>query len=179
VFQMEDLIDEQKKNKMFMLVHGNNPTENGDDDQLSLNSFFFNGKHQFMHAFDRETICVKDDNASTDEILVLKEVLHWQRNTRYIVSKHITERLVSSSTLKGTNLVEGRTIKNNSELATRNALECIAFAKIWMNGKKNDLPSGQFRDDFYDCVYSCTEWSIKKSEVLDDNDATSPPNASQ
>ncbi len=179
VFQMEDLTDEQKKNKMFMLVHGNNDAENGDDDQLSLNSLFLNGKHQFMHAFDRETICVTDDNASTNEILVLKEVLHRQRNTRYIVGEHITERHVSSSTLKGTNLVEGRTIKNDSELAKRNALKCIAFAKIWMKGTKNDLPSGQIWDDFYEHVYSCMERSIKKGEELDDNDATSPPNASQ
>ena len=180
VFQMEDLTDEQKKNKMFMLVHGNNGTENGDDDQLSLSSLFLNGKHQFMHAFDRETICVTDGNASTNEILVLKEVLHRQRNTRYIVGEHITERLISSSTLKGTNLVEGRTIKNNSELVKRNALKCIAFAKIWMNGKKNELPSGQTWDDFYEHVYSCMERSIKKGEELDDNDDTSArPNASQ
>jgi hypothetical protein len=180
VFQTEDLTDEQKKNKMFMLVHGNNATENGDDNQLSLNSLFLNGKHQLMHAFDRETICVADDNASTNEILVLKEVLHRQRKTRYVlVGEHITERLVSSSTLKGTNLVEGRTIKNNSELAMRNALKCIAFAKIWMKGTKNDLPSGQTWDDFCEHVYSCIEWSVKKGEELDDNDATSPPNESQ
>jgi hypothetical protein len=187
VFQLEDLTDEQKKNKMFTLVHGNkNATENGDDDQLSLNSLFLNGKHHFKHAFDRETICVTNHDASTNEILVLKEVLHRQRNTRYIVGEHITERFVSSSTLKGTNLVEGRTIKNNSELAKRNALKCIAFARIWMNGKKNELPSGQTWDDFYEHVYTCMERSIKKGgEEPDDNEApgatdtTSSPNPCQ
>ena len=45
VFQLEDLTDEQKKNKMFTLVHGNkNATENGDDDQLSLNSMLLTVK---------------------------------------------------------------------------------------------------------------------------------------
>jgi hypothetical protein len=174
VFQMEDFTDEQKKNKMFTLVHGISATENDDDDdddQLSLNSLFLSGKHMFKHAFDRETINVTDENASTNEVLVLKEVLHRQKNVRYTVGEHITERLVSSSTLKGTNLVEGRTIKNNSELAKRNAVKCIAFAKIWMNGK-DELPSGQTWDDLYEHVYSSMERSIKKGEELDDTGAT-------
>lgn len=150
-----------------MLVHGD-PT---DDDRLSLNALFLSGKQQFAHAFDRETINVTDEDASTNKVLVLKEVLHRQKNVKFIVGKDITERLVSSSTLKRTNLVEGRTIKNNSELAKRNALKCIAYAKVWMKGK-NELPSGQSWDDLYEHVYSQMEQSIKRRvEEKADNEA--------
>ena len=159
VFKMEDLNDEQKKNKLFTLVHG----VATDDDRLSLNALFLGGKQQFAHAFDRETINVTDEDAATNKILVLKEVLHRQKNVKYIVGDNITERLVSCSTLKGTNLVEGQTIKNNSELAKRNALKCIAYAKVWMKGK-NVLPSSQSWDDMYEHVYSQMEQHIKGGE---------------
>ena len=113
VFQMEDLNDEMKKNRMFVPVHGNKATADAekDDDRLSLNSLFLNGKYHFSHAFDRETILFTNENAITNEILVLREELHRQnKNTRFIVGEHLTECLVSSSTLKRTTLVEGRTI---------------------------------------------------------------------
>ena len=144
VFQMEDLNGEMKKNRMFMPVHGNKATADAekDDDWLSLNSLFLNGKYHFSHAFDREMILISNENTITNEILVLREELHRQnKTTRLIVGEHLTERLVSSSTLKGTTLVEGRTIKNNYELAKKNAVKCIAIAKIWLKGK-NKLPSG-------------------------------------
>ena len=63
---MEELTDKQNKKKMFTLVHGNKATKNDDDDdQLSLNSLFLSGKHMFKYAFDRETVNVTDDNASS------------------------------------------------------------------------------------------------------------------
>ena len=155
VYQMEDLNDEQKKNKMFMLGHGNDANDHGNDDQLSLNTLFLHGKHHFADAFDRETICVTDNNAVRNEILVVKkEVLHRQKNMRYVIGEHVTHKLPSASTLKGTNLMEGRTIKANSELAKKNALKWIAVAKISMNRKKNELPSWQTWDDLYEHVYS-------------------------
>jgi hypothetical protein len=85
VFKMDDLnADELKKNKLFTLVHGNAT----DDNRLSLNALFLGGKQQFAHAFDRETT---DEDASTNEILVLKEVLHRQKNVKYVVGDNITE----------------------------------------------------------------------------------------
>jgi hypothetical protein len=109
VFKMEDLNDEQKNNKLFTLVHGNATDHN----RLSLNALFLGGKQHFAHAFDRETINVTDEDASTNKILVLvKEVLHRQKNVKYIIGDNIIEQRVSCSTLKGTNLVEGQTIKN-------------------------------------------------------------------
>jgi hypothetical protein len=83
----------------------------------------------------------------------LKEVLHRQSNKKYIVGQDITHQLISSSTLKGNNKVEGRTIKNNSETAKKNAIKCIAYAKIWMNGQ-DASPSGLNWEDMYEHVYS-------------------------
>jgi hypothetical protein len=165
VFQMQDLNDEQKKSKLFVLVHGD---ESGQDpNQLSLNSLFLSGKQQFTHAFEREIVNITDDDASTNELLVLKEVLHRQKNVRFVVSEEcISERFLSSSTLKGRKKVEGRTIKNNSELAKKNALKCIAYAKIWMNnGGKNELPSGQSWDDMYEHVFSEMDQHLKRITI--------------
>jgi hypothetical protein len=150
VFKMEDLTDEQKKAKLFSLVHG---PEDPQSDQISLNYLFLNGKQQFAGAFDHETINVTDQDASTNEQLILKEVLHRQGYRKYIVGRDITHRLISSSTLKGNNKVEGRTIKNNSETAKKNALKCIAYAKIWVN-RQDVSPSGLNWDDMYEHVFN-------------------------
>jgi hypothetical protein len=52
VYKMEDLNDEQRKNKLFLLVHGNGD----DEDLLSLNTLFLCGRKQFESVFDREII---------------------------------------------------------------------------------------------------------------------------
>jgi hypothetical protein len=150
VFKMEDLTDEQRKAKLFSLVHG---TDDPHSDQLSLNSLFLSGKQQFAQAFDTEVISVTNQDASTNKRLILKEVLHRQSNKKYIVGQDITHQLISSSTLKGNNKVEGRTIKNNSETAKKNAVKCIAYAKIWMNGQ-DASPSGLNWEDMYQHVYT-------------------------
>ena len=75
---MEDLNDEQRKNKLFLLVHGNGDNE----DLLLLNSLFLCGRKQFESVFDREIINVTDDDASTNEVLVLRVVLHVVANFR-------------------------------------------------------------------------------------------------
>ena len=166
---MEDLNDEQRKNKLFLLVHGNGDNE----DLLSLNSLFLCGRKQFESVFDREIINVTDDDASTNEVLVLREVLHRQKDIRYTVARDcISADFISSSTLKGRKKVEGRTIKNNSELAKKNALKCIGFAKAWMNGK-DELPSGQSWDDMYEHVYTMMELHLKgKTLAIDDEGQT-------
>ena len=85
-----------------MLVHGNDANDHGNDDQLSLNTLFLHGKHHFVDALDRETICVTENNASTNEILVLlkEEVLPRQKNMmRYVIGQHVTHQLLSASTL--------------------------------------------------------------------------------
>ncbi len=87
---------------------------------------------------------------------------------KFIVGDNITEHLVSCSTLKGTHLVEGPTIKNNSELAKRNASKCIVYVKVWMKGK-NVLPcSGQSWDDIYEHVYSYLEQNMKGRREKED-----------
>jgi hypothetical protein len=158
VFKMEDLNDEQKKNKLFTLVHG----VATDDDRLSLNALFLGGKQQFSHAFDRETINVTDEDASTNEILVLKKVLHRQKNVKYIVGDNITERLVSCRTLKGTKLVEGRTIKNNSELAKNSSnkvieqYNCLIIPTSWMTSScAEDSPPVISSDVIRSCGVLC------------------------
>ena len=109
VYQMQDLTDEQQKCKLFALVHGD---ESGlDPNQMSLNSIFLSGKQQFAHVFD---------DASSNELLILKEVLHCQKNVRYVVGEEcISDCFISYRILKGRKKVEGRTIKNNSELAKK------------------------------------------------------------
>jgi hypothetical protein len=166
---MEDLNDKQRKNKLFLLVHGNGDNE----DLLSLNSLFLCGRKQFESVFDREIINVTDDDASTNEVLVLREVLHRQKDIRYTVARDcISADFISSSTLKGRKKVEGRTIKNNSELAKKNALKCIGFAKAWMNGK-DELPSGQSWDDMYEHVFTMMELHLKgKTLGIDDEGQT-------
>jgi hypothetical protein len=161
VYKMEELNDEQRKNKLFFLVHG----DGNDADLKSLNTLFLCGRKQFASVFFRESINVTDDDASTNEVLVLREELHWQKDVRYTVSRDcITADFISSSTLKGRKKVEGRTIKNNSELAKKNALKCIAFAKAWMNGK-DELPSGQSWDDMYEHVFAMMEQNLKGKTV--------------
>jgi hypothetical protein len=114
---------------MFSLIHG---TDDPQSDQISLNDLFLSGKQLFEAAFDRETISMTDQGASTNERLVLKEVLHQQTNENYVVGEEITHQLITSSALKGNNKVYGRKIKTNSETAKKNAIKCIAYAKIWM-----------------------------------------------
>jgi hypothetical protein len=93
----------QRKNKLFFLVHG----DGNDADLISLNTLFLCGRKQFASVFLRETINVTDDDASTNEVLVLREELHWQKDVRYTVSRDcITADFISSSTLKGRKKVE-------------------------------------------------------------------------
>ncbi len=66
VLKMEDLNNEQMKNELFTLVLG----DATDDNQLSLNALFLvGGKQQFAHEFDRETINVTEEDASTNKFL--------------------------------------------------------------------------------------------------------------
>jgi hypothetical protein len=150
VFEGEPLRDEQKKEKMFSLVHG---SDDPLSDQMSLNSLFLSGKQVFEAAFDWETISVTDQDVTTNQRLVLKEMLHHQSNKKYIVGEEITLRLISSSTLRGNNKVDGHKIKSNSETAKKNVLKCIAHAKIWFN-RQETSPSGHNWDDMYHYVYN-------------------------
>jgi hypothetical protein len=96
---------------------------------------------------------------------VLREELHRQKDVRYTVLRDcITADFIISSTLKGRKKVEARTIKNNSELAKKNALKCIAFAKAWMNGK-DELSSGQSWDDMYEHIFGMMEQHLKGKTI--------------
>ncbi len=110
----EPLSDEQKKEVMHCIVH------EGDTrsvESMSLNQQFLAGARQFDQVFDKEVVRITDDGASnTKEILVLKDVLHRQQGVRFVVGQEITEKLIRSSTLKGTRVVESRTMKKMPKL---------------------------------------------------------------
>ena len=110
----EPLSDEQKKEVMFCNVHEGNTTS---IESMSLNQQFLAGAKKFDKVFDEEVVHITDDGASnTKEILVLKDVLHRQQGVRFVVGEEITEKLIRSSTLKGTRVVESRTIKKMPKL---------------------------------------------------------------
>ncbi len=84
---------------------------------MSLNQQFLAGATQFDQVFDKEVVRITDDGASkTKKILVLKDVLHRQQGVRFVVGQEITEKLIRSSTLKGTRVVESRTMKKMPKL---------------------------------------------------------------
>jgi hypothetical protein len=110
----EPLSDEQKKEVMYCIVHEGNTRS---VESMSLNQQFLAGARQFDQVFDKEVVRITDDGASnTKEILVLKDVLHRQQGVRFVVGQEITEKLIRSSTLKGTRVVESRTMKKMSKL---------------------------------------------------------------
>ena len=110
----EPLSDEQKKELMYRIVHDGNTRS---VESMLLNQQFLAGATQFDQVFDKEVVRITDDGASkTKEILVLKDVLHRQQGVRFVVGQEITEKLIRSSTLKGTRVVESRTMKKMSKL---------------------------------------------------------------
>ena len=146
----EPLSDEQKKELMYRIVHDGNTRS---VESMSLNQQFLAGATQFDQVFDKEVVRITDDGASkTKEILVLKDVLHRQQGVRFVVGQEITEKLIRSSTLKGTRVVESRTMKKNAEVALKNARKCIVYAKQWMKGKSK-LPRGKTWTDLYNHVH--------------------------
>lgn len=160
VFKHLELNEEQKKEALYTLVHGDNTVR---DDKVSLNSLFLAGAEKFGGVFDKEVMRISsDDGKSTSmkENLVLKSVLHRQHGVKFVVGDDITEKLIRSSTLKGTNLVESRTIKKNAEVARKNAQKCISYAKQWMKDKSK-LPKGKKWNDLYDHVHQQMEKHLK------------------
>jgi hypothetical protein len=89
---------EQKKSKLFVRIHGDG--SGLDPNQMSLNSIFLSGKQQFAHVFDRETMNLTDDDASSNELLVLKEVLKKKKMCNMLLGRNAASRIGSSDQVR-------------------------------------------------------------------------------